>query len=48
MVSKEVSVLQEKVSLYEAVLNNILSGVIITDPDGSVIFFSETYAGFWE
>ena len=46
MVSKEVSILQEKVRLYEAVLNNILSGVIITDPDGSVIFFSETYGRF--
>ena len=46
MASKEVSVLREKLNLYEAVLNNILSGVIITDPEGSVIFFSETYGQF--
>jgi hypothetical protein len=37
MASKEFNVLQEKVSLYEAVLNYILSGVIITDTDGSVL-----------
>src|SRR5512136_2723202 len=46
MVSKEFSLLQEKVRLYEAVLNNILSGVLITDLDGYVIFFSETYGKF--
>ncbi|HET6461570.1 MAG TPA: sigma 54-interacting transcriptional regulator [Syntrophales bacterium] len=46
MVSKESILLQEKVRLYEAVLNNILSGVLITDPDGYVIFFSETYGKF--
>jgi transcriptional regulator with PAS, ATPase and Fis domain len=46
MVSKESALLQEKLNLYEAVLNNILSGVIITDPDGAVIFFSETYGKF--
>jgi transcriptional regulator with PAS, ATPase and Fis domain len=38
--------LNEKVLLYEAVLDNILSGVLITDPDGNVIFFSETYGKF--
>ena len=38
--------LKEKVRLYEAVLNNILNGVLITDPDGYVIFFSETYGKF--
>lgn len=38
--------LQEKLKLYEAVLNNILSGVLITDPGGKVIFFSETYGHF--
>jgi len=35
-----------KIHLYEAVLNNILSGVLITDPDGYIIFFSETYGKF--
>ncbi len=32
--------------LYKAVLDNILSGVLITDPDGYVIFMSETYGKF--
>jgi len=36
----------EKLQLYEAVLNNILNGVIITDPQGRVIFFSESYGRF--
>jgi len=38
--------IRDKLELYEAVLNNILSGVIITDPDGFVIFLSETYGRF--
>jgi transcriptional regulator with PAS, ATPase and Fis domain len=38
--------LQKKVQLYEAVLNNICNGIIITDPDGLVIFFSEAYGKF--
>lgn len=38
--------LQKKVQLYEAILNNILNGVIITDPDGLVIFFSDAYGKF--
>lgn len=38
--------LKRKVSLYEAVLHNILNGVLITDPDGYVIFFSDTYGKF--
>ncbi len=38
--------LLEKVRLYEAVLHNILNGVLITDPEGYVIFFSETYGTF--
>jgi transcriptional regulator with PAS, ATPase and Fis domain len=42
----EMDQLQEKLMLYEAVLNNILSGVLITDPDGYVIFMSETYGRF--
>ncbi len=35
-----------KIHLYEAVLNNITSGVLITDPEGYVIFFSESYGKF--
>jgi len=46
MVSKKSILLQEKLSLYEAVLNNILSGVLITDTEGYVIFFSDTYGKF--
>ncbi|HUH66125.1 MAG TPA: sigma 54-interacting transcriptional regulator [Syntrophales bacterium] len=46
MDSKGFSALQEKASLYEAVLNNILSGVVITDPDGYIVFFSDTYGKF--
>jgi len=46
MVSKELSHLEEKLSLYEAVLNNILSGVLITDTEGYVIFLSDTYGKF--
>jgi transcriptional regulator with PAS, ATPase and Fis domain len=38
--------LQKKVQLYEAILNNIFNGVIITDPDGLVIFFSDAYGKF--
>jgi len=42
----DVKQLLEKIQLYEGVLNNILSGVLITDPDGYIIFFSETYGKF--
>jgi transcriptional regulator with PAS, ATPase and Fis domain len=44
--SKTVQELNEKIRLYEAVLHNILNGVLITDPEGNVIFFSETYGKF--
>jgi len=44
--SAAVKALLEKIQLYEGVLNNILSGVLITDPDGYVIFFSDTYGKF--
>lgn len=43
---KTVQELDEKIRLYEAVLNNILNGILITDPEGKVIFFSETYGKF--
>ena len=46
MESAAVKALLEKIKLYEGVLNNILSGVLITDPDGYVIFFSDTYGKF--
>ncbi len=44
--SKKVQELNEKIHLYEAVLHNILNGVLITDPEGRVIFFSDTYGKF--
>jgi transcriptional regulator with PAS, ATPase and Fis domain len=46
MPAMEEKQLKETVKFYEAVLNNILNGVIITDPEGKVIFFSESYGRF--
>jgi len=37
---------QEKIEFYELVLDNIRNGVMITDPDGKIIFFSSTYGNF--
>ncbi len=38
--------LSKRLRLYESVLNNLLSGILITDPDGYVLFFSEAYGKF--
>lgn len=38
--------LRRKITFYETVLNNIHNGVVITDPDGRIIFFSKTYGNF--
>jgi PAS domain S-box-containing protein len=46
MSSNEVNVLQEKIRFYETILDNIYNGVMITDPDGKVIFFSKNYGNF--
>jgi PAS domain S-box-containing protein len=46
MESKEVYDLQKKIEFYEAILDNIYNGVMITDPDGKIIFFSKTYGKF--
>ncbi|MBI5606559.1 MAG: PAS domain-containing protein, partial [Deltaproteobacteria bacterium] len=46
MPSKTTQELQEKIAFYERVLDNIRNGVMITDPDGQVIFFSRTYGNF--
>lgn len=46
MPSKTSQELQEKIAFYERVLDNIRNGVMITDPDGQVIFFSRTYGNF--
>ena len=40
MDTNELEALQKKVRFYETVLDNIYNGVIITDPDGKIIFFS--------
>ena len=37
---------QEKIEFYELVLDNIRNGVMITDPDGKIIFFSAAYGNF--
>ncbi len=37
---------ENKLKLYEATLNILLSGLIITDPEGYVLFFSETYGKY--
>ncbi len=46
MDSKEINELREKVAFYEAILDSIHNGVMITDPDGKVIFFSKSYGNF--
>jgi len=46
MESKEIHDLQKKLEFYEAILDNIYNGVMITDPDGKIIFFSKTYGKF--
>jgi len=46
MESKELNELQEKVCFYETILDNIYNGVMITDPEGKIIFFSKTYGNF--
>lgn len=38
--------LQKKIEFYESILDNIYNGVMITDPDGKIIFFSKTYGNF--
>lgn len=37
---------QKKIRFYETVLDNIQNGVMITDPDGKIIFFSKSYGNF--
>jgi len=46
MAENEVSELQGKIRFYETVLDNIHNGVMITDPDGKIIFFSKTYGNY--
>jgi PAS domain S-box-containing protein len=46
MAGNVVSGLQEKIRFYETILDNIYNGVMITDPEGKIIFFSKTYGNF--
>src|SRR4030066_543686 len=46
MESKDLNELQEKIRFYETILDNIHNGVMITDPEGKIIFFSKTYGNF--
>ena len=46
MNQKKKDELQEKIQFYEKVLDNIYNGVMITDTDGKIIFFSKTYGKF--
>ncbi len=46
MPSETIKKYQEKIEFYELVLDNIRNGVMITDPDGKIIFFSAAYGNF--
>jgi len=46
MESKDLNELKEKIRFYETILDNIYNGVMITDPEGKIIFFSKTYGNF--
>jgi PAS domain S-box-containing protein len=46
MAGNNVNELRERISFYETILDNIYNGVMITDPDGKIIFFSKTYGNF--
>lgn len=46
MESPNIIDLQEKVRFYETILDNIHNGVMITDREGKIIFFSKTYGNF--
>ncbi len=43
---KDLKELKEKIHFYEMILDNIYNGVMITDPQGKIIFFSKTYGNF--
>jgi PAS domain S-box-containing protein len=46
MAQNDLNELQGKIQFYETILDNIHNGVMITDPDGKIIFFSKTYGKF--
>ncbi|MGQ9647320.1 MAG: sigma-54 interaction domain-containing protein [Thermodesulfobacteriota bacterium] len=43
---QDIRSLEKRVRFYETVLDNIYNGVMITDPNGKIIFFSKTYGKF--
>ena len=46
MAGNDLNELQGKIRFYETILDNIYNGVMITDPNGKIIFFSKTYGNF--
>ncbi|RPJ34273.1 MAG: PAS domain-containing protein, partial [Deltaproteobacteria bacterium] len=40
--------LEDKIRFYETVLDHIQNGIVITDHEGKIIFFSKTYGSFLE
>jgi PAS domain S-box-containing protein len=46
MDSDELKELREKVRFYETILDHVQNGVMITDKEGKVVFFSKTYGQF--
>lgn len=46
MQPKDLHDLQQKIRFYETIIDNIHNGVMITDPEGKIIFFSKTYGNF--
>jgi PAS domain S-box-containing protein len=46
MDSDELKELREKVRFYETILDHVQNGVMITDKEGKVVFFSKTYGHF--
>jgi PAS domain S-box-containing protein len=46
MPANKIKELQQKIEFFERILDNIRNGVMITDPEGRIIFFSEAYGNF--
>jgi PAS domain S-box-containing protein len=42
----EIKKLKEKVHFYETILDHVQNGVMITDENGKIVFFSKTYGRF--
>jgi PAS domain S-box-containing protein len=44
---KTIDELKEKIQFYEAVLDTMRNGVMITDPEGKIVFFNKNYGKFF-